>query len=130
MLTDGRRDGAAQNCDVIETTRTGAVIYSFNNYGRGTAPCRLQIRNDGTLAIYDSLNVLLNVNAAPARPVSTSGQILTGQDAQDVRTPAHYWVWASVMHALLCYAPCGVHQQADPHRPGRARHAPLPAFRI
>ncbi len=74
-----------QNCDVTETTNTGATIYSFNNARKGVSPCRLQIRNDGSLAIFDSLNNLLSVNAQPARPVASSGQILTGQAAQDVR---------------------------------------------
>lgn len=86
-----------QSCDVIETTGAGATIYSFNNNGRGFAPCRLQIRNDGTLAIYDTNNVLWSVNAGPVRPVGTSGQILPGQNAPDVRGhPA-----ACMLHVLF-----------------------------
>ena len=92
MPTEGLLAGGAllQNCDVIEQTNTGATIYSFKNNGRGTAPCRLQIRNDGTLAIYDSQNVLWSVNAAPARPVAGSNQLTAGQDAPDVRPPLRF----------------------------------------
>ena len=85
---------APQNCDLTETTASGAVLYSFHNGGRGTPPCHAQIRNDGTLAIFDSLGVLWSVTggsagspgtSSPARPVAGSNQITAGQALSDVR---------------------------------------------
>ena len=85
-----------QNCDLTVTTASGAVLYSFKNGGKGTPPCRAQIRNDGTLAIYDALNVLWSVTggsagspgtSSPARPVAGSNQITVGQSLPDVRPP-------------------------------------------
>ena len=97
-----------QNCDVIEQTKTGATIYSFKNNGRGTAPCRLQIRNDGTLAIYDSQNVLWSVNAGPARPVAGSNQLTVGQSAPDVRFPHCALHAASAALVLFQFVPAAL----------------------
>ncbi|KAK9918050.1 hypothetical protein WJX75_000769 [Coccomyxa subellipsoidea] len=46
--------------DAILYDSTNTLIYSTDTYYQGATPCRLQMRNDGTFAVIDALNITLS----------------------------------------------------------------------
>ena len=73
-----------QNCDVQYTDKNGKLIYDFFNANRGTAPCRLQVLNNGTVVIIDAVGVTWSINGAPAPPFPGSASLLAGQTLSQV----------------------------------------------
>lgn len=76
-----------QDCDAILYDSTNTLIYSTDTYYQGATPCRLQMRNDGTFAVIDALNITLSVNGAPVQPNLKSG-IMTAQQQLLQASPA------------------------------------------
>ena len=102
-----------QNCNVLLEDATGATVFNFQNAGRGTTPCSLQMLNSGQMAIVDSQGVQWNLNTKPAVP-TTAGTMLVGQTLLQARTsccmrcplfaPAlHSWRPKVFIHTSFCY---------------------------